>query len=421
MEEDLTNSRIEREIEQIRIALKEINPHNCSASMADSLADSQPQEGIEIEINKIPSNFSSKLPDLQQTSEQWELNILLESEREKNANLEQRLAHKDKLLEDLSALQNDLYSTIEDLQSKEAKLLKEVEKFKLKFEAAEIESFKFKETVKIRNNQIAKLNKIIEYKIGELIEEKCEKCGLKEQEIQKTLEKLQENEEVVQNYEKENWEIKQDYEELRKNFNFYQEKSFKLQEELDHANSKLVELSIKSQTHSKKSSLKIDTGNIEFRNSDIEYLASPSSEIKELQSQIRLLEEKVSRSLQSTPKTDVNGASELFRILGASNEKSAIKRVLYLESHHQKNKKYCKFYKRIIELIQRCSETALSKDISCKSAWKLLTRLLEEFMTLKKSTDLSILNKLCEIFKLKSPGELIDYAKNIQLRLEGIL
>ncbi|CAG9313642.1 unnamed protein product [Blepharisma stoltei] len=359
------------------------------------------------EMHKTGSNFNStaKISEFQRTSDQWDLNLLLEAEREKVSILEQKLANKEKLLEGLESLHSDLYLTIEELQEKEVKHLKEAKQFKLKYEAAEFELIKSKETIKIRNSQISKLKEIIDQKIWEFKEKKCEKC-LGGDKKQKMLLKIQEKEEIIQAFDIQNLEMKQENIELKNDLKIYQEKCNKLQEELDKANAKIIEISdqIGSQFHSKKNSLKTD------------YELESSPEIKELRDHVKSLEEKINFS--ETQKIDIYENQELYAILGVCNEKAAIKRVLYLKHHYEKSKKYCKFYKKIVDILRKYPEIKTHKEISCKSAWTLLERIIEEFVILKASRDSDIMSKLCEIFNLKSAAFLIDYAEKIKFQLE---
>lgn len=358
--EDFTDSRIEREIDHIRSALKELNPHNCSDSLERLILES-PRYNAESTKNESAFNFIINSPKMQRLSDQWELNVLLEAEKEKNLNLEQRLAYKDKLLEDLTSLQSELYVTIEDLQSKEthlpfkskeSKIGKEADEWKDKYESSQVEVIKLKEIIKIKNTQIEKLKK--------LNDENSEDQEILISQFTK------ENSEKIHKIEKENRDIKNQNEELKKGLNYYHQENYRLHNELQVLTKKFSDYtsSSKNTTHFKRDSLNIETGTLDKRQS--EQILSPTAEIQDLQVQIKNLESKINRSHQNTPRNETLVYREVFKALGVSNENDAVKRVLYLENHHRANKKYCKLYRQIIELIKKCQNLAPNQEISVK-------------------------------------------------------
>ena len=96
---------LEEKIASIKVALKELGNSLENDGKIISIERSSP---LDFENSKIKKQISSEKVDA----------ALLDYEREKNTMLEIRISHKDELVTEMTILQNELYSNIEELQYK---------------------------------------------------------------------------------------------------------------------------------------------------------------------------------------------------------------------------------------------------------------------------------------------------------------
>lgn len=96
---------LEEKIASIKVALKELGNSLENDGKIILIERSSP---LDFENSKIKKQISSEKVDA----------ALLDYEREKNTMLEIRISHKDELVTEMTILQNELYSNIEELQYK---------------------------------------------------------------------------------------------------------------------------------------------------------------------------------------------------------------------------------------------------------------------------------------------------------------
>lgn len=135
----LSESQLEERISGIKLALREL----------ESTLEDGPVNETKANYVEPPMVSYKKF----RQSEESDLKLLLEYEKQRNSTLESRILQKDELIREMSALQNELYSNIEELQhkannlksdldycqAKNKELYKELESFALLLKAKDSE------------------------------------------------------------------------------------------------------------------------------------------------------------------------------------------------------------------------------------------------------------------------------------------
>lgn len=137
---------LEEKIAGIKIALRELgNTLECDVN-----SDFKPP---------MPTLITEPAPQFRQirTPEKSDLKLLLEYEKERNITLESRIAHKDALITEMTALQNELYINIEELQSKISSLKSDLEYSQGKNQELHKEIENFTMVLREKDNEIQEI------------------------------------------------------------------------------------------------------------------------------------------------------------------------------------------------------------------------------------------------------------------------
>ncbi|CAG9323459.1 unnamed protein product [Blepharisma stoltei] len=429
----MNETKLEEKIASLRATLNKLGTslveedYTIDEDLNDSrLSDALPSnlKGVSFRSESLYSEEANTSPK----SDVRELRMLLDYERKRSENLENRIASKDQLLGEMSALQNELYANIEDLQNKLEQKQPDVQR-----ENEYIASIKegYVKEVELMNEQlhqksheILNLNFMIEQANFKEKEYLAQISDLKIQiEMKAGYENLDaiyelrkqiqdQNAEILKlNKEKEEYQFSQDS--FRTNdaismrkeisvlmktvdelhiINQEKEKIIEeLKKEINELNNQIFEEKEKNREQSY----------INERTVKAQYEYNKSAnEIEALKEKLDELSEKMNNK---SFKCEI--CEDLSLTLGVSDPKKIYPKITQMLKDIEKQKQINELYQKVENLIIQFSpEGAFVNAPTPHQIWRWLIRLFEEYMALKKSVDGQFLERVYNILKVKDPN-----------------
>ncbi|CAG9330605.1 unnamed protein product [Blepharisma stoltei] len=409
---ELTESKLEEEIENIKAALIQINGSSLE-QISQEISIVEPYQDEEYESDEISKTKRNqqclKIPRRKEEN-QWELSLLLESEREKNSILQERIDQKDKMLDNLNSHLSDLYGSIEQLQNKQKILIKDLTTWKNKAVSLEEENAKYDLKLKEKDEEIEMLKKDKKAAVSKEFE-------LKEKLLDAKVE-ADANIKIMQNSIE---EIKLKNEKTSKEKEEALNGIAELKQQIKNKESEYKFLQLENDTFREKLQ-EMDKSVVSLR----ENCRKSDEKIKNLKNEKARLEQ-TCLSLKNEAKSSENISNsatieELYKITGTSNEKTLVSHITHLAQSYTSSKKYKKLVKRITEVIQDVykSDSSPTKP-TCTETWNSLINIIEEYMIFRNGLQGQILVKICQFFNLKSISLIVGHLEQLKKNRQSII
>ncbi|CAG9311571.1 unnamed protein product [Blepharisma stoltei] len=429
----MCESNIERNIERIRKTLNRLGGSLIEEDFADIENSRVFEEEKKVQIKEedlYGKSFYQKTGKYPE-NEMWEMKKMLDFERKRSEFLEEKVKAKDESLKDMIILQHELEATIEMLKQRNAPQTTNCDK-RIGILEREIEIFKEKikerdQKLKGKDDEITQIlaeKSELNFKLNIFFKENSElKCQIKSHQT-----KYEELEKILNGKISDIKLLQGNLEDAKKRYLNEIEISNELRNEISTMTISLNDI---SKTREHDSILAELDPQLKWKNSEDKIFMNESTkpaiesysstnkaenidedkentlemrckiQIPELD-EISKLKEKMNQlsskfeEINSKNKNQDN--DDLIRILGAVDFKDAKDKIAKFVKLDEKYSSLKKTFKKIANLIVQCSPEGSFYSIpSPHQVWKWITRLLEEYMSLKKGSE-----KICNCLEAKS-------------------